>query len=71
MKIVENDVSGKILAVTTGGFTIPNQSPDTYTVHDVPDWDWSLANLDGVDRTQENWIREQLVWDGTTLVKRT
>jgi len=41
-----------------------------YTVHDVPGWDWSLARLAGVDFTDPDWLMNQVMWSGTTLVKR-
>ena len=68
MKIAVRKSDGCVMQVADCSVQ-PTPSED-FTVHDVPGWDWSLANLTGVDTTQFNWVQTQLMWDGTTLVKR-
>lgn len=67
MKIVEKISDGEIVMVADSP-TTPTPAED-FTVHDIPGWDWSLADLTGVDRTQWDWMN-QLMWNGSTLVKK-
>lgn len=46
-----------------------NGGGHTYTVHDIPGWDWSLANLTGIDRSQIDWLKN-VRFNGTTIVPR-
>lgn len=39
------------------------------TVHEVPGWDWSLADLTGIDLTDINWL-SLMEWNGTTIVPK-
>lgn len=68
MKIVERKSGGAVVMVAE--CTETPQPAEDYTVHSVPGWDWSLADLTGVDRTQPDWIEKQLAWNGQTLVKK-
>lgn len=50
-----------------------NPQPDTdYTIYNIPGWDWSLADLTGVDMTPggPRKLLDQLKWNGVTLVKK-
>jgi hypothetical protein len=68
MFIVEKDAGMTIVAVSE---RINTPWPDpACTIHSLPKWDWSLADLTGVDKTQPDWIGTQLMWNGTTLVKK-
>lgn len=39
------------------------------TVHEVPRWDWSLADMRNIDTKDPNWLG-QFRWNGTTLVPK-
>lgn len=68
MIIVERNSDGAIVMVAE--CESPFTPPEDYTVHNLPGWDWSKANLDAVDRTQPDWATKQLFWNGTTLAKK-
>ena len=70
MKIVIRKSDSKIAQVANCD-TLPGPAGD-FEVHDIPNWDWSLADMTGVDRTQENWVENQMMWseERQTLVPR-
>lgn len=67
MIIVTRDSDDAILEISSGA--APSAAIGT-TVRDIPDWDWSLASIEGVDRSQPGWLTTQLMWNGSTIVKR-
>lgn len=67
MKIVTRNADSAVVMVadaSADGF-----DPALYTIRDLPGWDWSLADLTGVDRSLPD-LLAQLMWNGTTLVKK-
>lgn len=69
MKIVERISDGAIVMIAE--CSNAPQPPEDYIVHDVPGWDWSKANLTGVDKSDPAWLFTQLAWNGSTVVKKT
>ncbi len=43
---------------------------EDYTIHDLPGWDWSLADTTGVDKSNPHWWSDSMQWNGTTLVPK-
>jgi len=68
MKIVTRNSDGAILMVSDCNATF---DPSTTTTHNLPGWDWSLADLSGVDMNDPFWVYCQMRWDGATLVPRS
>lgn len=64
MKIVIQNSDGKVVMVANCAAPIGE-----YTVYDLPGWDWSKADLTGVNTNELGWV-SQLKWNGTTLVKK-
>jgi len=67
MFIVEKDGGETILAVAVmikGPYPDPNA-----VVHNLPNWDWSLVDFAGIDRTNPGWL-SLMKWDGKNIVKK-
>ena len=64
MKIVIRDSDQIVVMVADCDCS---QFASGYTIHDIPNWDWSMADMTGVDKTKPNWLA-QMKWDGTNLV---
>lgn len=69
MTIVVRKVDGAVMMIAN--CPTSQYDPSAYTITVMPGWDWSLANLTGVDRTQADWVYRQTQWNGETLVRRT
>ncbi len=73
MKIVAKKIGGNIVCVTDGDVLEIPEGLNLVTdcdIFDSPGWDWSLADLTGIDKLKPDWVETQLEWNGITLVKR-
>jgi len=68
MFIVEKD-SGETVVCVAEFVRTPWAADPNCIVHNLPKWDWSKADLTGVDTTQPGWM-SQVKWNGTTIVKK-
>ena len=69
MKIVVRNSDSAIVQVADSADLPLGLTPGEVTVHDIAGWDWSLADLEGIDQTDINWL-ELMEWNGTTIVPK-